>query len=224
MSGALATRSATDPGWVIGLLQDRVELAESLGSVREYDALPYSWDNRLQIRDTLVFLPSLNGILAWIAEGLDSWLRRKLGAGLFAAVADGYDSQVVELLANAVAAGTEKMTFAVVAVLHEAPRTFIWDRRDFVRTALQAADRLGEDVLRDMVGALWGATISGVRSGTPGEPFPETIEQRDKSRDIAKDLPAGSIEKRFYIDMAKSADRDILRDVEDDLPTDARAW
>ena len=75
-----------------------------------------------------------------------------------------------------------------------------------------------------MRSALWAATTSGVRSGTPGEPFPETIEQRDKSRDIAKDLPAGSIERRFYTDMAKSADRDILREIEDDLATDGRAW
>ena len=224
VSDALATRSATDPEWVIGILQDRVELAESLDSVGEYDALPYSWDNRLRIRDTPVFLPSLNGILAWIAEGLDSRLRQHLGADLFAAVAGAYDSQVVELLANALASGTEKLMLAVAAVLHEAPRTFIWDRPDFVRTALQAADQLGEDVLRDMVGALWDATTSGIRSGTPGEPFPETIEQRDKSRDIAQDLPAGSIEKRFYTDMAKSADRDILRDIEDDLPTDGCAW
>jgi hypothetical protein len=28
------------------------------------------------------------------------------------------------------------------------------------------------------------------------------IEQRDKSREIAEDLPAGSIEKRFYTDLA----------------------
>ena len=74
-----------------------------------------------------------------------------------------------------------------------------------------------------MVGALYSATISGIRSGTPGEPFPETIE-RDKSRDIAKDLPAGSIERRFYTDMAKSADRDILHDIDDDLHSDGRAW
>jgi hypothetical protein len=41
---------------------------------------------------------------------------------------------------------------------------------------------------------------------------------------MAKDLPAGSIEKRFYTDMAKSADRDILRDIDRDLPTDGRTW
>lgn len=41
--------------------------------VRGYHALPYAWDNHLQIRDTPDFLPSLNGILAWIADGLGSW-------------------------------------------------------------------------------------------------------------------------------------------------------
>ncbi len=224
VSSALATRSATDPGWVIELLRDRVGRAESLGSTREYHALPYSWDNPLQIRDTPVFLPSLSGILAWIADAVDSWPRRRLGAELFAAVANGYDSQVVGLLADALASGTKETTLAVAAVLHKASRTFIWERPDFVRTALHAAHRLGEDVLRDMTGALWAATISGVRSGTPGEPFPETVEQRDRSRDIAKDLPAGSIEKRFYADMAKSAENDILREIEDDLPTDGRSW
>lgn len=224
VSEALAARSITDPLWVVRLLQDRVQLAESLDSFGEYQALPYSWDNRLRVRETSDFLPSLSGILAWIAQGIDSWRRRKMGANLFAAVAAGYDTQVVELLANALASGTEEMVLAVVAVLHEAPRTFIWDRPDFVRMALHVADRLGENVLRDMVGALWSATISGIRSGTPGEPFPETIEQRDRSRDMANNLPAGSIEKRFYTDMAKSADRDILHDLDDDLASDGRAW
>lgn len=34
-----------------------------------------------------------NGILAWIAEDLDPWLRRKMGADLFSAVAVKYDSR-----------------------------------------------------------------------------------------------------------------------------------
>lgn len=224
VSQALAARSATEPAWVIGLLQDRIRFAESLDSVREYAALPYSWDNDLQVRDTPDFLPSLSGILNWIAERLDSYRRRTLGADLFAAVAHGYDLQVIKLLETALESGAEEPTRAVAAVLHEAPRTLIWERPDFVRTALHAADRLGAEVLREMRGALWAATTSGVRSGTPGEPFPETIEQREKSRDVAKDFPAGSIEKRFYTDVANSADREILSEIEDDLPTDGRAW
>jgi hypothetical protein len=221
---ALATRSSTDPGWVIRLLQDRIERAETLESLGEYQAMPFSWDNRLRVRETPDFIASLNGILGWIAEDLDSWVRRKMGADLFAAVATGYDSQVVDLLTKALESGSEEMTRTVAAVLHEAPRTFIWDQAEFVRTALHAANRLGEDVRRELVGALWGATISGVRSGTPGEPFPETVEQRDRSRQIAKQLPTGSLEERFYSDMAESAERDIAREAEDDAPDDGRTW
>lgn len=221
---ALADRSTTDPEWVVRLLQERIEFAEGLDSLREYDALPYSWDKGLRIRDTPAFLTCLSGVLAWIAENLESWSRRKMGADLFRTVAVEYDSQVLDLLGRALAGGMENSIRAVAAVLHEAPRTLIWDQPDFVRIALHAADKLGDDVRQQMMGALWSATISGVRSGTPGEPFPETIEQRDRSRAIAKDLPAGSIERRFYADMAKSAERDVQRELEDDLPSDGRSW
>ena len=79
-------------------------------------------------------------------------------------------------------------------------------------------------VLREMTGALRAATISGARSGTPGEPFPEDIEQRDKSLKIAETLPTGSLEERFYRDMAKSAEESIARELAEDLPDDGREW
>jgi hypothetical protein len=221
---ALAARSSTDPGWVVRLLQDRIERAETLESLGKYEAMPFSWEKRLRVRETPDFIASLNRILDWIAEDLDSWVRQRMGADLFAAVATGYDNQVVDLLAKALETGSELTTRATAAVLHEAPRTFIWEQAHFVGTALRAAERLGEDVRREMVGALWAATISGVRSGTPGEPFPETVEQRDRSRQIAKQLPTGSLEERFYSDVADSAERDIAREAEDDAPDDGRTW
>jgi len=221
---ALATRSSTDPGWVIRLLQDRIERAETLESLSEYEAMPFSWDNRLRVRETPDFIASLNRILDWIAENLDSWVRRKMGADLFAAVATGYDSQVVDLLTKAIESGSEVTTRATAAVLHEAPRTLIWEHAEFVRTAIHAADRLGESVRRDMVEALWVATISGIRSGTPGEPFPETVEQRDRSRQVARQLPTGSLEERFYSDVAESAEREIAREAEEGAPDDGRTW
>jgi transcriptional regulator with XRE-family HTH domain len=221
---ALADRSETNPEWVVRLLQERIELAESLDSLRDYHALPYSWDSGLRIRDTSAFLECLNGVLAWIAGKLDSWPRRQMGANLFRAVAVRYDAQVLDLLRKALFGGTESSVRAVAAVLHEAPRTLIWDQPDFVRDALHIADKLGDDARQEMMGALWSATISGGRSGTPGEPFPETIEQRDRSRAIATDLPAGSIERRFYADMAKSAERDVQRELEDGQPSDGRSW
>ncbi|MDQ0029040.1 ATP-binding protein [Arthrobacter bambusae] len=224
VSEALATRSASEPEWVIRLMQARVERAEKLKCLDGYRATPFHWDNRLRIRETAGLVASLNGILVWIADGLDSWIRRRMGAEVFAAVAVSYDSHVADVLSTALAFGSEEMTRAVSAVLHEAPRTFIWDQPDFVRTALHAAQRLGEKVRCEMTGALWSATVSGLRSGTPGEPYPETIEQRDRSRRMAEHLPAGSLEERFYSEMAKSAERDIAYELAEDAPDDGREW
>lgn len=224
VSSALAGRSATHPNWVIELLLDRIQIRESQDGARNYAPLPYHWDTPLRIRDSPDFVLSLTGILDWIARGPDSWTRRDAGADLFAAAAISYDSQVTEILASALASGAELKTRAVIAILRKAPRTLIWEQPDFVSRVLHAADRLGEDARRAMAGALRGATTSGTRIGTPGQPFPETIEQRDKSRGIANGLPAGSIEKQFYADMADSADRDIVREAEDDLPNDGRSW
>lgn len=224
VSKALARRSASDAPWVVELLKARIERAESLDSFREYCALPYSWDNPLQIRGTEGFLSVLQGILSWIANDIGSWSRQDSGAVLFAAVASTYDSQIVDFLSDALSSRAENTTIAVTAVLKEAHRTFIWDQTEFVITALHAADRFGEEVLRNMVNSLWNATISGIRSGTLGEPFSETIEQRDRSRNIAKALPYGSIEKQFYTDIAKSADKDIASAITDGLPSDGRTW
>lgn len=90
--------------------------------------------------------------------------------------------------------------------------------------ALHVADKLSHGVRHQMMEALWSATISGGRTGTPGEPFQETIEQRDRSRALATEFAAGSIERRFYADMAKFAEKDIQPEVEDGLPTDGRSW
>ncbi|MEH0108211.1 helix-turn-helix domain-containing protein [Tersicoccus sp. MR15.9] len=221
---ALAERSETAPEWVVGLLKERIELAEAVDSLRSYRAIPYSWDNGLRIRSTSAFLTILSGILSWIAERLDSWRRRTLGADLFSAAAGDYDDRVLGLLARAISGGVESWVGAVAAVLHEAPRTLIWDQTEFVRSALHSAEKVGKDACQQVVEALRSATISGTRTGSLGEPFPETIEQRDRSRAVAMDLPAGSVERKFYVNLAQSAEIDARRETEDDLPTDGRDW
>lgn len=224
VSGALAQRSATDPAWVIRLLQARVEYAERLDDLDGYRAMPVSWDNPLRVRDSDTFGAALQGIVAWIADHSDSWVRREMGGEVFAEVAVSYDKNVVAVLRNALANEREDITRAVAAVIRKAPRTFIWDEVDFVRTALHCAARFGDRSRREMTGALYAATAFGIRSGTPGQPYPEDVEQRDRSREIADQLARGSIEEQFYRDMAKSAEESIAREMADDVPNDGRSW
>jgi hypothetical protein len=63
-----------------------------------------------------------------------------------------------------------------------------------------------------------------VRSGAPGQPFPEDLEQRDRSIEIANALPKGSAEEEFYRAMAASAEESISRTLADDRADDGRDW
>jgi hypothetical protein len=143
---------------------------------------------------------------------------------VFKAVARPYDEAVLAVLEEALQSETEADIGAVTAVLREAHRTLIWDFPEFVRKALAAAARFGTDCHDAMANALWAATISGARMGTPGQPFPEDLEQRDRSRALADKMPRGSFEARFYRDIAASAGVGIARSTEEDKEDDGRDW
>lgn len=45
----------------------------------------------------------------------------------------------------------------------------------FVRDVLNSAQAIGPEAVKKISSSLYAATISGVRSTTPGEPFPEDV-------------------------------------------------
>ncbi|MGI8546750.1 MAG: hypothetical protein ACR2M1_05360, partial [Gemmatimonadaceae bacterium] len=225
ITSLLAERSAVDPQWVIELLQDRVTHAEELESSSGYHAMPFSWDNRLRVREHEDFVSHLRRLHAWIAQAPnDSWVRREMGAEIFQEVAGKYDQSVFAVLAQALASTNEADVHAVVAILRKAHRTLIWDAPDLVSMSLHAAARFGDGCRQKMAGALWAATITGARLGTPGQPFREDVEQRDRSTAVADALPKGSIQEHFYRDMASSAEQSIAGSVAEDRADDGRDW
>lgn len=147
-----------------------------------------------------------------------------MGAEIFKEVASEYDEAVLPFLIQALGSGQIEDVDAVAAIVSKAQRTFIWDEPGFVVGALQASTRFGKDCEQRMMQALWRASISGIRSGTPGRPYQEDIEQRDRSLQIASNLPAGSVEAEFYRDMSASAIGSIARSVDEDRVGDGRYW
>jgi transcriptional regulator with XRE-family HTH domain len=220
----LANLSVRDPAWVIELLQDRVSHAEGLKTLGGYQPLPFNWDNRLRVREHPDFVLHLRRLHAWIAAEPDSWVRQEMGAEIFQEVAVSYDQAVRAVLQEALASTDERDIRAVAAMLRKAHRTIIWDSPEFVSSSLRAAARFGDDCRKAVASGFWGATISGGRMGAPGQPFREDIEQRDRSTDVAKSFPRGSIEEQFYVAMAASAEQSISRSVVEDRATDGRDW
>jgi transcriptional regulator with XRE-family HTH domain len=220
----LADRSSIDPEWVITLLQTRVEVGEGLEMRDDYRPMPFSFHSHLKVDEHPDFEQWLRKLQLWIAGKTDSWVRSDAGADLFKEVARQYDSTVLSLLEDVISTGEMAQIASAASILRKAARTFIWDQHQFVERALLATQKAGDNAQQALKNALWGATISGVRSGTPGEPYPEDIEQRDRSREVASLMPKGSAAERFYLGMAISAERSIESGVDEDREDDGRRW
>ena len=208
------------PRWVVRLLQERIEFAEGLDSLREYDALPHSWDKGLRIRDTPAFLSTSHRRRSGLDRGEPGLMvgarRRSLRA-----VAVRYDSQVLDLLGRA-SRRHEKFASSCSSGPPRGSPDFDLGPTDFVRIARARGRQAWR---RRTPTDDWGAVVRShlrCQAGRPERRF-RTIEQRDRSRAIAG-LAGGSIERRFYADMAKSAERNVQREIEMTLPTDGRYW
>jgi transcriptional regulator with XRE-family HTH domain len=219
----LSDLSAEDPGWVIELLQRRVRYAEGLAERKGYRPTPLRWNYPLRVREDPAFATHIKRLHAWLALDSTSWIHRHYGAEIFSSVAGQYDDTVLTVLTEALRSTEPRDVLAVATLVGKAHTTLIWDEPNFVRTALAAAARIGPEGRDRMVNSLWAATISGMRTGTPGQPFPQDIEQRDRSMELAQSMPLGSIERRFYEDMAESAEANIRRAALDDLE-DGHDW
>jgi hypothetical protein len=221
----LSSMSVESPDMVLRLLMDRAELSESGRRRDEYDPLPLTWHKPLELRSHRQFAKFLRSVRDWIAAGLGSWQRERLGAEIFRAVAQQFDDEVIQVLDECLGVGTGEQVGAVAAILHEAPRTLIWTEVEFVSRALNAASRLGDEFVKSIGGSLHAAVSTGTRTGIPGQPFAEDVEQRDRSAAIAAKLPAGSIERLFYESLVASAEQKIKWEARhDEQLQDGRDW
>ncbi len=74
---------------------------------------------------------------------------------------------------------------------------------------LEQADAISSDCFAAAAGKLHTAVMSGVKSGTPGKPFPKDLQQRDRSQQVAESFPPGTPTHRFYFSLVKSAQSSI---------------
>ncbi|WP_329620023.1 ATP-binding protein [Streptomyces sp. NBC_01255] len=217
----LAELVSTEPLTVIELLEARVE-SSPRQATGMYSPLPFHWDVTPPFREHDDFPALLRQIRDWIAAEPESTHRRFWGANLFELVAGPYDARVTEVI-DEYFHDSDPVKISIAAdILSKAHRTIVWDV-DFVRSSLRAADRHGDASLERVRDALHAATISGMRSGTPGQPYPEDVEQHAKATELADKCARGSVEEQFYRGLAASAQHRVQQKT-DELPPDGRAW
>ncbi|MER6590350.1 hypothetical protein ABT214_00475 [Micromonospora purpureochromogenes] len=219
----LAGLSAVHPEAVMQLLKRRATPSAE-PRAGGYRAFPDHWQERLRFRGTTRFGEFLWDAIEWVAENIDR-ARNDDCAALFAAVAVTFDGIVRETLDRAVATDAVHHIRAVGVVLARAHRTFVWEHPDFVVRVLRVAEEHGDQCRRDLRHGLHRSVLRGGWGGAAGEPFPQDVEQRDRSRAVAATLAKGSPERAFYDELAETAETAIRLEIDHERRTlEHRDW
>ena len=215
----LASVSRNDMQSIVRLLQRRVEHAESLDGSNSYCPLPYRWHEKWELKSqgTHYRRRILEDLRDWATEDDCGWRRHYEAPRLFAAVANEFDNEVLGVIGLGLKA-PPAIARNVANLLTGVPRGFAWSHVQWIVRTLDDAARRDVNLYRAIGSALHSALMSGVRSGTPGEPFPEDVAQRDRARNVADGLPAGSPGERFYRSLQRGAEHEIesKRDMDED--------
>lgn len=212
ISEFLATASDRVPVSVVELLLRRIDHAETAAD-RAYTPLPH-----------LHFHHSFHGlgesgqyesILRMIRDRAlkKGWRTSVWVPNLFKVASLDFAPKSLSVLDEWINSGDPERVEAASLLLTDAPSDFIFTNSAFVSTLLERAYAAGEECYRSVGSNLYQIAVSGVRSGTPGQPMPQDVELRDKSRTIATTLPVASPVRRFYDELAKHADASIKDDL-----------
>ena len=199
------------PGAVVDLLLIRLDIArekeKALGA--EYQPLPYlGFDHGLK---GVSSSPDYKDIIKRVRDrALDPssidyfWLPK-----LFAEISDNFCSTSLEVLNEWIESDDGEQVQAVGLLVKDAPSDFVLSHSQFVSRLIEKAHAVSEDCYRSVGYDLSASAFSGVRSGTPGRPFPQDVKLRDQAHDLSQKFPVGSPSRRYYLALSKRAEVDI---------------
>lgn len=205
--------SKIHPDLVIAFLISRVS-TEKGDENPDYQALPYAWEERNQLlfHESEGFSLALRTVREWLLDAPKGLGKAFWAPRLYAAVSGGYGDAVISDLDEWANSSDPKEIKVVAQLLAEAPRDFIFKYSPFVIHLIEHAEALRQDCLDTVTSGLIRSAISGIKSGTPGEPFPEDLALRDKSNEMLSTLPRGSAPWRFFDELRLHSERNIAFD------------
>ena len=204
----LVKASELDAVSVAGFLLDRIR-KEHNGKSR-YDALPI-----LGFRDPLVGLGTSPDQEKMLRNIRDASLEQGRSGGrwipqLFLEISPGFESATsLKVLGEWADSGNDDKIKAAARLVSGARPGFVFQHVEFVSNLLERAYAASDDTYQAVSSTLASIALSGIRSGTPGQPMPEDVATRDQAAAVANTFDAGSPTYRFYDSLARSADASI---------------
>jgi hypothetical protein len=206
----IAHIASFDEPAVVALLRARVERWETDPAENDFNPLPYVWSAPFPFEGSSGRMDLLCSVRDWLSEPRQQAWRREMHApALFWTIAGRADDAVLGLLLEPYRTDDPDLAHAAASLLSKIPQDTVWTRVDFVTEMLKAATRLSEELFRRTTGNLRSAVFSGVRSGSPGQPFQEDIDIRERAQRIRAGLPRGSAVDLFYKALQDNAEREM---------------
>lgn len=216
----LVEMSKKFPDKVLQFFMRRVEHAVATGdwNYRPVNHGPYV-HQALKFKETSEYGSLLAATVSWMAKGSyekDQLAMFKYRAQtLFEAAFGEFDSEVVAFIRQWSETADDEAFKLIANILEEAPYDFVFAQVPLVIDLLTKAQRVGPKAHKALVSALYGAAVTGERSGTAGEPFPRDIEARDKCEKILANISRFSPAFELYESILKNAKAEIERALRD---------
>jgi transcriptional regulator with XRE-family HTH domain len=194
------------PDAVIHFLKNRLQRLEGTENW-SYSPLtkPYREGESLGLLKLADSERHLRSLLDWALDRSDdSVIPRRFG-DVVAGLCGDYDRALLCCLLQWMTGGSDRHARVVAAVLAEAQSDVIFDHPELVRNLLAAAHGITQDAVRRISSSLHMATSSGVRSTTPGEPFPEDVRLEKHASDVLSTLSRWDPAYGLYSGLLRSA-------------------
>lgn len=145
-----------------------------------------------------------------LEESKDIPSARRVGEAV-SGLCGNYGQILLDLLLDWMSSGTQAHARLVARVLQESQPTLIYEHSKFIRDILNAAELICEDALDEIRSAIAAATLSGIRGGTPGEPFPEDLRMEQHCEQMLASLSRAEPAFDLYDGLLKDARYAIAR-------------
>lgn len=168
-------------------------------------------ENNLRLMNVQAGPRLVRELLDWaLNESADTRGMRRFGEAISGLCGD-YDELLLDLLLAWMSSGSQAHATLVARVLHESQPTLIYDHPKFIRDILNAAELIGEDAVDDVRSSIVASVGSGMRGGTPGEPFPQDVRQEQHCMTMLQSLSRVEPAFELYDTLLKGARMAIAR-------------
>jgi transcriptional regulator with XRE-family HTH domain len=194
---------------------DRIDLEVSGKTARSYRAIgrPHR-RSHLNLQQSSESAEILERVWIWIRQhdAGSGWLCYQIGEA-FSSLFKIESTQVVEYFDAMLDRATVGDLRWIGHILRHSHHRFIFQQSSFVDRYLNRCKEVGSDLVRDVTNQLRAAAISGIWSGTVGEPAPRDIQTREEATPFLSSLPRLSPAYPLYRSVLDHANRNISESI-----------